>query len=288
MTRLAPAVFLYGAGRVARAVAALAAERGVPVAGAWSRSGTGAGGGMPGVELASGPDPPAGAADVWLLAVADDGVEDVAARLAVAAGTAGAPRPLVAAHCAGGLSAAALAPLAGLGIPCGGWHPAMTFRGGPDDARGLAEAWVAVEGEGPGAAELEALAGALGLPTVRVAADRKSRYHAALVLASNGRVALDAAARRLLEEAGIDAGTAGELLAPLVSRTDANLRDGPARALTGPVARGDAHTVRAQVAALADRPVLLALYRAVGAALLDLVPPDARTEGHAEVARLIR
>ncbi|HUP19957.1 MAG TPA: DUF2520 domain-containing protein, partial [Gemmatimonadota bacterium] len=187
-----------------------------------------------------------------------------------------------------GLSAAALAPLAELGIPCGGWHPVMTFRGGPEDARGLSEAWVAVEGEGPAAEELDALAETLGLRSVRVAADRKARYHAALVLASNGRVALDAVARRLLEEAGIDAGTAGELLAPLVARTDANLRGGPGRALTGPVARGDARTVRAQVAALADRPALLALYRAIGTALLDLVPLDARTEGHAEVARLIQ
>ncbi|HUP20522.1 MAG TPA: hypothetical protein VM778_11270, partial [Gemmatimonadota bacterium] len=82
MTRPAPTVFLYGAGRVARAVAALATERGVRVAGAWSRGRPGADGGIPGVVLTTGPEPPAEAADVWLLAVADDGVEDVAARLA--------------------------------------------------------------------------------------------------------------------------------------------------------------------------------------------------------------
>lgn len=289
MTEAAPSVFIYGAGRVATAVTRLAAERGVRVVGAWSRGGSSAGRWTPGVELAAGPEPPPTAADVWLLAVSDDAVEPVATLLAAAVRAAdGAPRPRVAAHCAGGLPAAALAPLAALGIPCGGWHPAMTFRGGPDDAGGLSEAWVAVEGEGPAGRALEALARALGLPSVRVAADRKARYHAALVLASNGRVALDAAARRLLEEAGIEAETAGELLAPLVARTDANLAGGgPGEALTGPVARGDARTVRVQVEALADRPALLALYRAIGAVLLELVPPGARTEGHAEVARLV-
>ena len=68
----------------------------------------------------------------------------------------------------------------------------------------------------------------------------------------------------------------------------ANLRAAtPAHALTGPVARGDARTVRSQLEALADRPRLLALYRALGTFLLDLVPERVRGEGHHEVARLL-
>ena len=121
-----------------------------------------------------------------------------------------------------------------------------------------------------------------------MAAESKARYHTALVLASNGRMALDAAAVRLLAEAGLDETEALDLLRPLIARTEENLRAAtPAHALTGPVARGDARTVRSQLAALADLPRLLALYRALGTFLLDLVPPGVRGEGHREVARLL-
>lgn len=284
-----PSLQVYGAGRTGLAVARLARARGVPLAGIWNRSPLSADRAAlaEGLEVAVGGPPPAEAAAIWLLAVADDAVGEVAEQLAEAAAAPGAPRPHAAAHCAGALTAEALAPLAGLGIPCGAWHPAMAFRGAPDDAEALAVAWVAVEGPEEARATLEDLAAALGLGSVPVAAAKKPRYHAALVLASNGRVALDAAARRLLDEAGIAPGVAGTLLAPLVERTEANLRESPLAALTGPVARGDARTVRVQVEALADRPNLMALYRAVGAVLLDLVPSADRTSGHAAVARLV-
>jgi predicted short-subunit dehydrogenase-like oxidoreductase (DUF2520 family) len=62
----------------------------------------------------------------------------------------------------------------------------------------------------------------------------------------------------------------------------------PEEALTGPVARGDAGTVRRQLAALAGRPDLLRLYRAMGAVILEAVPEAVRQEGHLEVMRLIR
>jgi predicted short-subunit dehydrogenase-like oxidoreductase (DUF2520 family) len=277
---------VYGAGRVGLAILNLARARGIPLTGAWNpralrpeRRAL-----LPEVPLTISAEPPAVAADLWLIAVPDDAIADVAERLARAPG----PRPSVAAHCAGAIPGALLAPLADGGVACGSFHPAMTFRGAEGDARALAGAVVAIEGDPRAVALLERLADRLGVARVAVAVGDKPRYHTALVLASNGRMALDAAAVRLLQEAGLDEEQALDLLRPLTARTEENLRAAtPAHAHTGPVARGDARTVRSQLDALADRPRLLALYRALGTFLLDLVPAGVRGPGHEEVARLL-
>ena len=286
MSDASPAIHVYGAGRVGLALLDLARRRGIPLTGAWNPRGLRPERRalVPGIPVTIAPEPPAVAADLWLIAVPDDAIADFAERLARAPG----PRPAVAAHCAGAIPGALLAPLADQGVACGSFHPAMTFRGAEGDAEALAGAVVAIEGESRAVELLERLADRLGLARVAVAAENKARYHTALVLASNGRMALDAAAVRLLQEAGLDEAEALALLRPLTARTEENLRSAtPAHAHTGPVARGDARTVRSQLDALADRPRLLALYRALGTFLLDLVPAAVRGPGHREVARLL-
>lgn len=286
MTDAIPSLHVYGAGRVGLAILELARTHGVTLTGAWhprevrpERRAL-----VPGLAIEVAAEPAAVAADLWLISVPDDAIADVSERLARAPG----PRPAAAAHCAGALPGSLLAPLAAQGVACGSFHPAMTFRGAEGDAEALAGAVVAIEGDPRAVELLERLADRLELARVSVAADSKARYHTALVLASNGRMALDAAAVRLLQEAGLGEAEALALLRPLTARTEENLRaTTPAHAHTGPVARGDARTVRSQLQALADRPRLLALYRALGAFLLDLVPANVRGEGHREVARLL-
>lgn len=287
----APSVFVHGAGRVGLAVARLAVRRGVPLAGVWNprplrpaRAELAAG--LP-VEVSA--SPPARAADLWLLAVPDDAVAEVAEALANALDAdPDAPRPQAAAHCAGAHPARLLAPLADRSVPVASWHPAMTFRGAVDDSDALAAARIGLEGDPAACDVAAAFSAALGLTVVPLATETKPWYHAALVFAANGRVALDAVATGLLAEAGVEGDEARALLAPLVARTDDNLADATAaEALTGPVARGDARTVRTQVEALADHPEALGLYRALGVVALGLVPEVHRGEGHREVARLL-
>lgn len=290
---------IYGAGRTGLAVARLAAARGVAVTGVWNRSVLPAARAAlaRGLPLVVGGAPPPAAADVWLVSVSDDAIGEVAEGLAAGlaqvaspggAGEGGALRPRAVAHCAGARPTADLAPLQRAGIPCGTWHPAMTFRGADSDASALGGARAAIEGDDAARPALEALSEALGVAWHALAAPAKPRYHSALVLASNGRVALDACARRLLADAGLDRETARAVLAPLVARTEENLREAdPALALTGPVARGDVETVRGTLAALSDRPEIARLYRALAGAALALVPQESRGEGHRAVAALI-
>jgi len=81
--------------------------------------------------------------------------------------------------------------------------------------------------------------------------ERWQHYHAAAVMACNYHVTLVDAALELMENAGIGRGPALDALRPLIQATTDNvLNAGPEAALTGPVRRGDAGTIRRHLAAL--------------------------------------
>jgi len=102
----------------------------------------------------------------------------------------------------------------------------------------------------------------LALPRWKTDAESTALYHAGAVAASNYLVTLLDFAVRHLQALGADRLQALEALLPLVRGTLANVeRQGIPGALTGPIARGDAATVAAHVAALRRRaPELLELY----------------------------
>jgi predicted short-subunit dehydrogenase-like oxidoreductase (DUF2520 family) len=172
----------------------------------------------------------------------------------IAAAAAGiAPGPLVG-HCSGATGLEPLAPHEGFSM-----HPLMTVTAAGASFRG---AGAAIAGTTPRALGLaRTLAGALGMRPVQVAAEDRLAYHAAASIASNFLVTLEAAAERVATTAGLDR----ELLVPLVRATVENWAAvGPERALTGPVARGDAQTVAGQREAITERvPELVALFDAL-------------------------
>jgi predicted short-subunit dehydrogenase-like oxidoreductase (DUF2520 family) len=93
---------------------------------------------------------------------------------------------------------------------------------------------------------------AIGARFVPIEADRKILYHAAAVFASNYLPTLLATAQQAYVAAGIAPGTALEMMERLVRETvDNTFRLGPARALSGPIARGDTATVEKQQSAVA-------------------------------------
>jgi predicted short-subunit dehydrogenase-like oxidoreductase (DUF2520 family) len=129
----------------------------------------------------------------------------------------------------------------------------------------LPGSWCAVEG--PPAVERLALT--LGLRPFRVDAVQRVRYHAAATIASNHLVALLGQAARVADAAGVPP----EALLPLVrASVDSVAELGAADALTGPVARGDAHTVAGHLDAIpiGER----AVYRTMAAEALRLSARD--------------
>lgn len=111
------------------------------------------------------------------------------------------------------------------------------------------------------------LATSLGMAPFDVPGDRRL-YHAAAVMAGNYATTLLALASDLLAEAGVEPDQAPGLLAPLAL---ASLRQaaerGPAEALTGPHARGDAQVVAGHIRAIqASNPEISEVYEALSAA----------------------
>jgi predicted short-subunit dehydrogenase-like oxidoreductase (DUF2520 family) len=99
--------------------------------------------------------------------------------------------------------------------------------------------------------------------------DRRAAYHATAVVASNHLVALLGQVQRLADAAAVPF----DAFLPLVEATLHNCTDrGPAAALTGPVARGDAATVAAHLESLPDTE--RDAYRALALAALALTERD--------------
>jgi len=231
----------------------------VDVIGAWNRGPVSPPPRGLGDRLAvGGPTPPSRIQDVdlLLLAVSDRAVPEVAAGLSVSGDTA-------VVHLSGAADVSLLDSLA-TGEP-GCWHPLQAFAAGSSyDAKSPPYA-VALQGSPLAVSRGRQLAEALGHPAVELAADGRAAYHAAAVLASNCLVSLEAVAVRVMGRAGVPPVDAWKLLWPLVRGTLSNLEGGPSpSALTGPIARGDADTVRRNLAALTDDPGGADVYRSLG------------------------
>jgi predicted short-subunit dehydrogenase-like oxidoreductase (DUF2520 family) len=189
---------------------------------------------------------------VVLLAVPDG-------EIAAAAGAV-APGRLVG-HLSGATTLAPLAPHEAFSL-----HPLMTVTAEGAPFTGATAAIAGSTDRALGVAR--ALAQRLGMRPVEVADADRAAYHAAASIASNFLVTLEGAAERLAATAGVDRAA----LAPLVRAAVENWAAlGAERALTGPIARGDAATVERQRDAVAERcPELLELFDALTQATRDL------------------
>lgn len=218
--------------------------------------------------------------DLYIIAVPDGAVADVAAELGAALAAAGAGDPAsppVVLHTSGATSVAVLEPCEKAGAATLVFHPLQTFPEPLIGATRFAGAGVALT-PGPGRPEVAGLAGmdladTLGMLPFLLADDKRGLYHAAASVACNYLVTLEAVANDLFVKAGVPERVTFQLFLPLVRATLDNLASrGPVDALTGPLSRGDAATIAAHLEALAaDAPESLPVYRALGRATLDLV-----------------
>jgi predicted short-subunit dehydrogenase-like oxidoreductase (DUF2520 family) len=185
--------------------------------------------------------------ELVLLAVPDDQLGPLAAGIA---GTGLAPGGQVFAHTSGRYGTEVLAPLERGGGVALALHPAMTFTGTEADLPRLVGCPVGITAKAAFLAIAQALVVEIGAEPFTIAEGDRPLYHTALAHGSNHLVVLVDQARDLLARIGIE--NPGEYLRPLMTAAlDESLRRG-ADALTGPVRRGDAGTVRAHLDALED------------------------------------
>ncbi|MFI8392549.1 Rossmann-like and DUF2520 domain-containing protein [Streptomyces sp. NPDC085540] len=241
------AVGVVGAGRVGPALARAlqqAGHRPVAVSGVSDTSVRRAERMLPDVPLV----PPAQVlelADLVLLTVPDDALPSLVEGLAET----GAVRPgQLLVHTSGRYGTSVLDPARRAGALPLALHPAMTFTGTEVDVQRLAGCSFGVTAPEELRLAAEALVIEMGGEPEWIREEDRPLYHAALALGANHLVTLVAQSMELLAKAGVE--HPDRMLGPLLGAAlDNALRSGDG-ALTGPVARGDAGTVRAHVSEL--------------------------------------
>ncbi|MDH3202424.1 MAG: DUF2520 domain-containing protein [Myxococcales bacterium] len=176
-------------------------------------------------------------ANVVILAVSDDAIESIAARIA----TELKPGTTVL-HCAGARDVDELDACAARGAHVGVMHPLVSF---PSKRRqpSLEGKTFVVHGSPRAIAMSRRIGKACGARVITAQAANPV-YHAAAALVANGAAALAFVAVRLLEGLGVARRDAERSIGGLLESVGENVQSvGVPDALTGPVARGDSSTV---------------------------------------------
>ena len=155
-------------------------------------------------------------------------------------------------HCSGVTEVAALAAAATAGAQIGGFHPMQTFGDPEVAARSLPGCTITIEAAEPLDGLLLGLAERLQCRVNRLPAGMRARYHAAAGYTAQFINVLFAEAARLWRSWGASEAQAVEALLPLARGTLAAIGSaGIARAMPGPVSRGDLGSIAKHLGALA-------------------------------------
>lgn len=267
---------IIGVGKVGGSLGRLAHRAGYRITAVYSRDGAKASAfaASVGARVVGSPVAVLAWCDIALLTVPDDAIAPVVEGMLEALRKEAQPGIAVV-HTSGSRDLEMFNYLNIFGVNYGSFHPAFPFTGADIDS--LAGAACAIETDDRPEKPilygwLEALARAIGGIPLRIPSGSKALYHASLVIASNYTVVLYALAERLLGQMGADRQMAKAALVPLMRASLDNIAaQGIPAALSGPLVRGDAGTVAANLAALTNDPEIQALYKALALAALPLV-----------------
>lgn len=220
-------------------------------------------------------------ADIWMITTPDRQIRTTAGRVA-AAGLLRAGDVVF--HCSGSMSSADLDAASSAGALVASVHPLKTFAEPRDAVRTFAGTHCAAEGDDGALQILRPAFERIGGNVSLIDARSKVVYHAASVIVCNYLAALIETGLRCYEKAGIPRDTASAMTQPILRETlDNVIQLGPAHALTGPIARGDAAVVARHLQALDAWDTTVAqIYRQLGRAAVGL----ARARGEADAEAL--
>ena len=167
-----------------------------------------------------------------------------------------------------------------------GFHPVQSFPRKDVPSSVFEGITWGLEGDAAAFSEAEGIVRALRGNVLLLSARDKAVYHAACALASNALVALEWTAAEVLGKAGVPEDSAPGLLLPLVQGTLQNVKSfGLEKALTGPVVRGDAATVRKHLEALESDPAAREVYRVLGKQILRLAAKQGLPAGRVKAMK---
>ncbi len=261
-----PKIVIVGAGKVGTALGVLLRERGYPVVGIASRTLASAEAAArrvdPTPETSVAPESLTPSGEVVLLTTRDDVIQEVCATIAERDGFRSGQVVL---HVSGSVPSDALDAARKVGCAIGSMHPLQSFADVDVAIQRLKGAFFCLEGDARAIEVAKGLAEALGGHVMTIQTEDKPIYHAAAVIASNFFVSIIDMSLRFYEAIGIDRGKGLEALMPLIEGSLANIKAlGPVKALTGPIARGDAGVVKKHLEAIGRvLPDLLPTYNAL-------------------------
>ncbi len=166
-------------------------------------------------------------------------------------------------------------------------HPLQAFA---DEDKALAElpnTYFSLEGDAERLQPIRQMLSQTGNRYFSISPEHKSLYHLSACILSNYLVTLMDSGLTALEKSGIDPTEGFKAMRPLIEGTLSNIaRLGPAKALTGPIARGDAGTVGQHLQALKSAGLkdIEAQYRHLGLQTLDLARQWALSSSEKEAA----
>lgn len=175
-------------------------------------------------------------------------------------------------HCSGALPASILDFAKTADAVIASIHPIKSFADPSLCITNFAGTFCGAEGDVAALIELEKAFQAIGGQTLHVDSANKTFYHAASVIASNYLTALLELSIQSYVKAGLTREQALQIIDPIAHGTIKNILElDTARALTGPIARGDVSTVATQLNAFQDwKPEYGRLYQLLGGVALDL------------------
>ena len=187
--------------------------------------------------------------DLLLLTVPDGQIEDVWEQLRDKISN-----PLLVGHCSGLQDSRIF--LSPADVPAvshsfGSIHPIMSICDKDTAYLKLPEAYFTIEGDEPFIDFMDIFLSALGNPYSIIDTDKKTLYHAASVMVSNLVCSLAFEGAEVFKACGLDDEFAEKAWRPLFLGNAENIYSvGPILALTGPVERADAETVKRHLGAL--------------------------------------
>ena len=190
-------------------------------------------------------------------------------------------------HCSGAMSAGEAFPGIGSeGAEGYSIHPLFPVSNKLTVYRELGDAFFCIEGTDEAGLMLwKQRLEALGPKVQMISGEKKSKYHAACAISSNLVCALIDKSVELLQDCGFTEEGALEALEPLVMSNVKHLvEDGAVKALTGPLERGDAGTIKKHLSVIGDT----GLYVEASKRLISIASKKNPDRDYSEIRELLK
>lgn len=272
---------LIGAGKVGCSLGKYLTEKGVPIVGYYSQNhaSTQQAADFTASKAFSSATDLAAACDLLFLTVPDDAIVPVWHQIRACS-----LEKMSIGHCSGALSSSVLDGIAAKGAMGFSLHPLLAVRDKITSWKEMHQVYFTLEGDPLHLAPIASLLHRIGNPYAVIAPENKVRYHAACVTVSNLVIGLAKMGADMFASCGLDDAFAQQAWHKMfLNNAEGICSVGFLEALTGPVERGDAHTVRQHMQALDGDT--LQIYRHLSLILLEIAQEKHADRSYSELKK---